>query len=170
MANIADAGDFAVLAVPGGGSLLISSHPASLAAANLQDALGQYREHGASALLSLNTEQELVTLGLGELPKLCKAAGLQWWHAPIEDMAVPDDSFEQWWRAHTGALHGLLNDAGTLAMHCWSGQGRSGTVAARILVERGITPEQALALVREHRPGAVETAQQERYVLGLASA
>ena len=168
MSGATESGDFVVLPLPGGGSLIISSHPASLPAASLQEAIGQYGMHGATALLSLTTEQELLALNLGELPEACKAAGLIWWHAPIEDMGEPDESFERWWNAHTGALHGLFNNEGTLAMHCWSGYGRSGTVAARILVERGMTPDQALVFVRQHRPGAVETVGQERYVLGLA--
>lgn len=161
-------GSFALLPVSGGGALIVSVHPAGLPGQSVAEALSQYHALGAAALLSLTTEQELVALNLATLPTLCKAQGLQWWHAPIQDMGEPDASFEQWWRAHQGALHGLLDDGHTLAMHCWSGYGRSGTVAARVLIERGMTPQAALAYVREYRPGAVETAGQADYVLGLS--
>jgi len=169
MSSAFETGSFNVLAVQGGGSLILSSHPASLPGATVQEAVAQYVALGATALLSLTTQEELLALKLAELPAISKEAGLQWWHAPIEDMGEPDEEFEQWWRAHKGTLHGLLSEGGTLAVHCWSGYGRSGTVAARVLIERGMTPEQALEFVREQRPGAVETVGQERYVLGLTA-
>jgi protein-tyrosine phosphatase len=40
-------------------------------------------------------------------------------------------------------------------------------VAARLLVEAGLTPLQALNAVRRARPGTVETIPQEQYVLML---
>jgi ADP-ribosylglycohydrolase len=41
---------------------------------------------------------------------------------------------------------------------------RTGTVAGRLLVEFGDQPESAIKKVRDARPGAIETAAQERYV------
>ncbi|MCD8503710.1 MAG: dual specificity protein phosphatase family protein [Burkholderiaceae bacterium] len=162
-----DTGSFTLLPINGGGGLIVSSNPASLPGQAVADVVSQYFAQGATAVLSLTTQEELLALKLSELPSICKSQGMQWWHAPIEDMGEPDDEFEQWWRAHHGAIHGLLNNGQVLVLHCWSGYGRSGTVAARILIERGMTPEEALTFVREHRPGTVETVGQERYVLGL---
>ena len=162
-----DIGSFTRLPVNGGGGLIVSSNPASFQNQSVAQAVNQYLELGAVAVLSLTTQEEMLALDLSELPSLCKSQGMHWWHAPIEDMSEPDDAFEQWWRAHHGAIHGLLNNGQELVLHCWSGYGRSGTVAARILIERGMTAQEALAFVREHRPGAIETVGQERYVLGL---
>lgn len=50
-------------------------------------------------------------------------------------------------------------------MHCRAGLGRTGTVAARLLVEHGARPADAIALVRTVRPGSIETVEQESYVL-----
>jgi len=52
-------------------------------------------------------------------------------------------------------------------VHCRGGFGRTGTVAARLLVERGLDPAAAMALVRHTRPGSIETSEQELYVLAL---
>lgn len=54
-----------------------------------------------------------------------------------------------------------------MVVHCRGGLGRAGTVGARLLVELGVTPAEAIQRVRQARPGAIETRQQERYVLGL---
>ena len=63
-------------------------------------------------------------------------------------------------------LTGLCAElGGKVLVHCKGGLGRAGLVAARILVERGVPPRAAIDAVRTVRPGAVETAAQERHVL-----
>jgi ADP-ribosyl-[dinitrogen reductase] hydrolase len=47
--------------------------------------------------------------------------------------------------------------------------GRTGLVAGLILVERGCAPLDAIRQVRVSRPGAIETAAQERYVLRVGT-
>jgi protein-tyrosine phosphatase len=161
--------DLVVLPLQSGGALIISAHPASLPDATPRDAITRYTELGASALLSLTTHEELLALDLAQLPAICKEMGIKWWHAPIVDMGVPDEVFEQWWSTNQAEINKLLLDGKVLAVHCWSGVGRSGMVACRILIERGMAPQDALAHVRQFRPGAVETPEQERYVLGLTA-
>ncbi len=48
------------------------------------------------------------------------------------------------------------------------GFGRTGLLAARILVEFGESPERAIRAVRTVRPGAIETRGQEEYIMSLA--
>ena len=55
----------------------------------------------------------------------------------------------------------------SVVVHCRGGLGRTGLVAARLLVELGESPVSALVRVRAARPGAVETVEQEKYVLQL---
>ena len=57
-----------------------------------------------------------------------------------------------------------------LLVHCRGGLGRAGTIAARLLVELGMEPKQAIASVRAVRPGAIETSDQEDFVLGICAA
>ena len=42
---------------------------------------------------------------------------------------------------------------------CRGGIGRAGTIAARLLVELGVEPATAIAIVRAVRPGAIETSE-----------
>ena len=53
----------------------------------------------------------------------------------------------------------------SIAIHCMGGLGRSGTVAAIILADLGITLQSAIGVVRQFRPGAIETSAQENFVL-----
>lgn len=53
-------------------------------------------------------------------------------------------------------------------IHCRGGLGRTGVVAARLLIEAGTEPDLAAKLVRAARPGAIETWEQYQYVLGLS--
>jgi len=163
------AGSFNLLPLDTGGALLLSAHPASLPGWDLNRAVAEYAALGAQGLLSLTTQSELLALDLGALSLTCRAQGMQWWHAPIEDLQAPDQAFEGWWHEYRLDLHRLIDEGRVLALHCWSGYGRSGTVAAKLLVERGMSPGQALDFVRLHRNGAVETDAQVQYVLGLSS-
>ena len=43
-------------------------------------------------------------------------------------------------------------------------------LSARLLIEIGIDPKIAISKVRAVRPGAIETVEQEKYVLGIRRA
>ena len=51
-----------------------------------------------------------------------------------------------------------------MVLHCYAGLGRTGLVAARILIEFGELPVRAIALVRAARRGTIQTAEQEAYL------
>ena len=158
-------GSLNVLPLPDRGALILSSHPASLPGESVDEALGLYRQLGASLLITLITECEILELGLGSLPDACALRGMQWWHGAIPDMQAPGHEFDRWWSERACRLHTLLDVGGVVALHCWSGKGRTGTAAARILIERGVPVSDAIRMVRTCRPGAIETEAQERYLI-----
>ena len=120
---------------------------------------------GARALVTLMEAHELDLLEVPELGRAARSIGLDWYHLPIRDVSVPGPSFEAAWDSAGGALRRMLRGGERIVVHCRGGLGRTGVVAARLLIELGETPERALAKVRTARPGAVETREQERYVL-----
>lgn len=133
----------------------------------LEADLGALRAWGARVLVTLMEADELEYYGVGALPQAARAAGLDWLHLPIPDMGVPDAAFEARWASAGAALHARLGAGEHVVLHCFAGLGRTGTVAARLLVERGHAPEQAIAAVRAARPGTIQTPAQEAYVLAL---
>lgn len=116
----------------------------------------------ASALVTLMEEAELRARGLDRLLGEVRRAGLESLWFPIPDMAAPA-SMEQA-RALVARILERMERRETVVVHCLGGLGRSGTIAACVLSARGRDPDQALRLVRQARPGAVQTEAQEAFV------
>ncbi len=123
------------------------------------------RGWGAAGIISLIEVHEFETLGVVDLPQVAEETGLWWHHLPIRDMWIPNETFEQHWKEVCADLHRHLGGGGRFVIHCWAGLGRTGTIAARLLIERGVRPNQAIREVREARAGAIQTAEQETYLL-----
>ena len=115
-------------------------------------------------LITLNQPFEFKALGVPDFQATVGASGLKWRHLPIPDGGVPGPDFErEWLKVGKEARHALR--AGHLVViHCRAGLGRTGMIAARLLVELGTAPKAAIAAVRGARPNAIETADQERHV------
>lgn len=120
---------------------------------------------GADAVVTLMEQHELSLAQVAELGDAVEARGIEWYHLPIRDVDVPDEQFESRWIYAGLRLRRRLASKGRVLVHCRGGIGRTGTIAARLLVELGEEPALAIALVREARPGAIETRDQERHVL-----
>lgn len=126
--------------------------------------LAAIRDWGATTVVTLNPQQELEALGVPHLGETIQAAGMDWLHLPIGDMAAPDRPWEAQWQAVGPIIHQKLNAGESVVFHCGGGQGRAGTIAALTLIERGEAPDQAIATVRQARPGAIESPDQQRYL------
>lgn len=126
--------------------------------------LNRIRQTEATILVSLVEEHEFRLLGVEALGEEAIGRGLRWVHLPIRDRSIPDAAFEQRWVQAGEELRQHLRDGKLIVLHCMGGLGRTGTIAARLLVELGEDPVQAIRRVREARPGTLETEEQERYV------
>lgn len=122
---------------------------------------------GADAVVTLMEEFELEMLGVKSLSGLLKSRGIEWFHLPIRDVDIPNMAFEEIWFESGQQIKSILSGGGKVLLHCRGGIGRTGTIAARLLVEFGFKPAHAIDLVRKTRPGTIETAAQEQYVLKL---
>jgi ADP-ribosyl-[dinitrogen reductase] hydrolase len=130
----------------------------------LETDLEAIRASGASTLVSLVGTTELHRTGADDFGASVAAAGLAWHHLPIRDFGVPNQQFETVWAVSGPALRRRLVGGEKVVIHCFAGLGRSGMVAARLLVEMGEQPAKALDRVRAARPGAVQTAEQEAHL------
>ena len=89
---------------------------------------------------------------------------MKWLHIPIKDGGVPEDEAERIWAEVGPRIRGLLQEGQRVLFHCRAGYGRSGMMAARLLVELGWSAESAISEVRRVRPGAIEGAAQQAAV------
>lgn len=121
---------------------------------------------GASDLISLIEPHEFTELKIPSLPDQARAAGLHWYGLPIADGCAPDDRFLDEWASLGPVLARGLVAGRRVVVHCKGGLGRAGTVACMLLIGSGTvqTAEDAISLVRSVRPGAIETAEQERFL------
>lgn len=120
----------------------------------MPQALDQLQLAGAHGVVTLMTNEELKALDLASLGARIEARGMRWFHLPILDDEAPDAAFEQAWRQALPPLIALLRDGKQLAIHCRGGSGRTGLVAAALLMELGQPRQEAMAAIRARRPKA----------------
>ncbi len=118
----------------------------------------------AAAVVTLVEPHELDSLGIAALGAEVRRRHMEWHHWPIQDYSVPDAAFEAAWPARSIMLRTLLACSGRVLIHCKGGLGRAGTISARLLVEGGMAPGEAVRAVRAVRARAIETGPQERWV------
>jgi ADP-ribosyl-[dinitrogen reductase] hydrolase len=122
------------------------------------------RDWGATALVTLIEDHELKALQVEPIGSEARARNIDWFHLPIADVSVPCHRFERSWNLAGEQLRTRLRNGFDVLVHCKGGLGRAGMVSARLLVELGWTPSDAIAAVRAARPGAIETAQQVAHI------
>ena len=120
---------------------------------------------GATTLVSLMEDHEFHDFGVQSLGDLAEASGLEWHCIPIRDVHAPDERFERLWTYSGHILRRRLASGERIVLHCRGGLGRTGTVGARLLIESGVSPEEAIRRIRGTRAGTIENDKQEAYVL-----
>ena len=138
--------------------------PILLGGSNPSDAdLKNLRLSGFSVIVCLLDPQEQVPaydLGGGAL------AGWEWHNMPIRDFQAPTVAQLR----EFVALMRTSLPTKKVFVHCQGGSGRTGTVAAAYWIAEGLSVPQAIAKVRERRPHAIETPEQETSLSEFAKA
>ena len=112
-------------------------------------------------VVSLLERKELKPLNVSTLFEIIKKHKFAHYYFPIKDKSVPRDITE---------LNRLLNDLSLkirqnkkILLHCNAGLGRSGLIAALLCKKLGVS-ENPISYIRKHRPGAIETKDQEKMI------
>ena len=125
------------------------------------------KDWGAGVVVSMTTEREMADVNAGHLGELLSAEGIRWHHLPIRDFGGPEGESADTWSDISEKLHASLASGGAVLLHCRGGQGRSGMIALRLMVECGEDPDAALTRLRAVRPGAVETQMQLDWAMAV---
>ena len=147
------------------GLVLAGEHPAADRAHPWPERLAALQRLGVCELLDLTEPGE-------HLPDYCAAVapGTRLHRVPIADMGVPDTATMS---GILGVLDAAIESKRPIYLHCHGGIGRTGTVVGCWLRERGLSGEQALALIarkwqvmakRDRAPESPETEAQRAFV------
>lgn len=167
----------AVIDCPRGGRVAMAGFPgletgidgsAYLDPESLHETVAELAELGAGTLLVLPEEGELPDGALDALGEAALAADLVPIFMPIRDFGTPGAAFMDRWATLLPSLRADLAAGRTVAACCQYGAGRSGMLAALLLIEEGTAPGHAIAQVRDHFDEAIESAEQEDWLRGRA--
>jgi ADP-ribosyl-[dinitrogen reductase] hydrolase len=114
-------------------------------------------------------EHEFAGVGVPNFADRMSRSSFAWYHLAIPDAGVPARGFEQQWQVAGREIRSALRDGKRVLIHCRAGLGRTGMIAARLLVELQMSPQAAIEAVRAARKGTIETSAQERHVRAQSS-
>jgi protein-tyrosine phosphatase len=143
-------------------------YPGLVYARDLHRDLASLQGAGVRRLVLLVDDEELRRWGEPDIVERAAPYGIEVVRHPIADGGVPG-SPQAMAQVIADVDAGLRQ--GNVAIACMAGIGRSGLVAACVLVARGVPPDEAIGEVRARRhPSAVESSAQEAFVRRYADA
>jgi protein-tyrosine phosphatase len=135
----------------------------------LPDEIASWRSSGVATVVSLLEEHEERDLDLTAEWSEAEKQGLKFISFPIVDRDVPVSQSKLAKMIET--LHRELAAGRSVALHCRQGIGRTGLVAACLLVGDGLGPQEAMDRLTSARGLEVpETEQQRRWIDDFAGA
>lgn len=136
---------------------------------SLADDLSTIEDSGVGLMVSLVEEREFAALGVPDLAAAASARPFDWVHFPIPDMSAPGPSDADRLRVLLDKVGAFLDEGGFVLFHCAAGLGRTGTMAALVLIDRfGLSQEEAVGMVRSARPGTIESDAQMSFLHDVA--
>ena len=147
------------------GQLWISHYPGKIGMENkiiqAEMDLLELKKKKIDIVVTLLEKKELKPLNVSTLFEVIKKHKFTHYYFPIKDKSVPKKNVE---------LNRLLNDLSfkirqnkKILLHCNAGLGRSGLIAALLCKKLGIS-ENPISYIRKHRPGSIETKDQEKMI------
>lgn len=130
---------------------------------DLAQSIQDIKQAGTTDVVSLLEPQEAHGMGLGNEAEVCEQNGLGFHSFAIKDHSVPHDvsavaELSQW-------AHQKISEGAGIVFHCFGGIGRSGLLAASVLLQEGLSTSEAFAKISSARGVHIpETSEQLLWV------
>ncbi|OUR62397.1 protein phosphatase [Colwellia sp. 39_35_sub15_T18] len=146
---------FDILSLENGAQLIFTPCPGTKDS-TLAESISTLKQAETQMLLTLMFDEEMEKNNALSLPIECEKQGIEWVQLPILDDAAPSQAFESQWDAQKANILEVINNKGTIAVHCKGGSGRTGLVIGLILLAFGWSGEKVIEAVQEIRPKALK--------------
>jgi protein-tyrosine phosphatase len=122
---------------------------------------------GVDVVISLLEREEIAELDILDEQQLCRANEISFLSFPITDRSVPSSKREA--ADFAQSILRLLQSGKSVVIHCRAGIGRSGLMAACVLMMSGVSVDSAFEKIERARGCSVpDTLEQREWVSGLA--
>jgi len=129
----------------------------------LADEVAGWHEAGVATVLSLLTPDEEHDLDLKQEAGEVKRLGMRFLSLPIPDRQIPPSEYDV--VAVVEKLDADLSSGKNVVIHCRQGIGRSGLIAACLLITKGLSSGAAVDIVSAARGVSIpETSDQRRWI------
>lgn len=129
---------------------------------DLEADLHVIKEKGINVIVCLIEWFELTLLDIVNYPQRVQEEGIFFYHLPIRDRRAPK---QQDIIPLIPIIVNHLTLGHNVLVHCRGGLGRAGTICACCLKHFGFQAQKAIELVRERRPGAIQSKSQVDCIL-----
>jgi len=126
----------------------------------LSDEIDGWKREGVNSVLSLLTAEEEGELDLTQEAKESRRQGLRYSSFPIPDRQVPQSEAE--FNAALTQVEEDLSAGRKVLVHCRQGVGRTGLVAACLLIRNGMSSDAAIEAVSAARGVAIPETNEQR--------
>ncbi len=135
---------------------------------SVEDSITTLKKAGAQAIITLLSTKDLSKNNVGTLPKACDLAELLWFHMPIIDNQAPDQAFIEQLNANSSHILSLLAQGKAVVIHCKGGSGRTGLMAALLMLLSGESLEDTTKKIQAIRPKALIKPAQVEFLHSFA--
>jgi len=147
----------------GSGFLAVMAKPVS--GEWIEDEFLGIANEGILQIVSLLESHETYEVGLQKEKELTEINGMKFISYQIKDRGLPDSV--EYFGKFTKNLYHEIADGKNTVIHCRAGIGRTGLVAAGVLLHCGFTPEEAFEHISEKRGVKVPDTEEQQNWLKL---
>lgn len=143
-----------LLALDNGAQFIFTPCPGTKDA-DLTSSISNLKEAGAEIIISVLPDSEIAKLNVTDLGAEIQQQGMLWYQLPVEDDQAPQLPFFDVFNTKKEELLAHLKETKTIVIHCRGGSGRTGLMAATLLLESGYQWKRAKTLIQSIRPKAL---------------